>query len=332
VTSRTGASAVGEWIRAHAISDPWTDVVGLARTLLALGTAGTLLLTPASVLFSPAVGSATIGSTCHGPIAATAFCVGGTEHRQVLTLVWGAVCLLIASGWRPRVTALVHWWIAYSFFLTATISDGGDQVTAVLTLLILPIALTDPRAWHWAKSGRDDDPLDWSKLVANWGLLLVRMQVAFIYLDAAISKMGSQQWANGTAMYYWLRDPVFGVPASFVSFEQKLLGLSGVVVPFTYGVICLELSIGIAWLLPRIARRRLLIVALAFHVGIAVVMGLVSFAFAMVGALVIYLLPVDEPPWIRLARRNRRSRLLAADTLGAGTERDRGTDVRTLIT
>jgi len=288
---------VGRWLRTRVSRGPWTVTVGLCRTLLALGMAGTLLATPASVLFTP-VSGLPHGATCGGQAALSAFCLGGNTHRQTLTLICGLACLLIATGWRPRITGLVQWWIAYSFFITSTVPDGGDQVMAVITLFLLPVVLTDRRRWHWSPSRRADEPVGLSKLVAGWGLFFVRMQVVVIYLDSAVSKFGVPQWANGTAMYYWLRNPVFGVRPSIVGFEGRLLGLPGVVVPFTFGVMLVELSIGVAFLLPRRVRKPIFFGGLALHVGIAVVMGLVSFGFAMTACLVVYLLPDDEVPGV----------------------------------
>jgi antimicrobial peptide system SdpB family protein len=314
---------VGRWLRTRISRDPWTVTLGLARTLLALGMAGTLLATPASVLFTPVAGLPH-GATCGGQAAFSAFCLGGNTHRQILTLIWGLVCLAIATGWRPRVTGLVQWWIAYSFFLTTTLPDGGDQVMAVMTLFLLPIVLTDRRRWHWTPSERDGEPLGLSKCVAGWGLFFVRLQVAVIYLDSSVSKLGVSQWSNGSAMYYWLRNPVFGVRPSAVGFEGRLLGLSGVVEPFTFGVMLLEFMIGVAFLLPRRARKRLFFAGLALHLGIAVVMGLVSFGFAMTASLVIYLLPGDEVPGIvraasKLGSRASRRRRLASDQIGSSS-------------
>ena len=38
------------------------------------------------------------------------------------------------------ITAIPHWWISWSFITSVTVQDGGDQITAVLSLLLVPVS------------------------------------------------------------------------------------------------------------------------------------------------------------------------------------------------
>jgi antimicrobial peptide system SdpB family protein len=279
---------LGLWVRPWSIKSPFTNVYGLARTLLALASAATLALNPSSVLFTPVSGVFEIPKCTTGLLKISLFCLA---HTRLGVARWVGVLLLliIASGWRPRFTAVPHAWIAYSIFSSITIFDGGDQINLVLTVLLLPIALLDHRRWHWSKdySPSSSSP---TKLIAWSAILMIRIQVAAVYFVSGISKLGQAEWANGTAMYYWLLT-FGGTPRWIVLFLSKPI----FVVLMTWGAIVLEVSLALGLVLPRKKWRVLLVIGLVFHVLIALVFDLGSFALAMMAALILFLRPADEP-------------------------------------
>src|SRR5437868_3013270 len=119
---------VGAWARSKIAAPPWGSGLGLARTVLALGTLGTLLATPPRVLLSPLAGGIT-PPVCAGLAKASAWCL--LPHSpQAVRWLSAAVLLVVASGWRPRLTAVPHWWVSWSLLASVTIQDGGDQITA----------------------------------------------------------------------------------------------------------------------------------------------------------------------------------------------------------
>lgn len=279
---------------------PWTNVYGVARTLLALATLLTLAYNPSNVLFLE-------GPQCGFPLSA--FCILPASHFEVSR--WGSVLLLavVASGWRPRVTGLLHWWISASFFMSASVVDGGDHVTGVLTLILIPLTITDPRPWHWQKLPR------WRltpSIVVGWSsLVVVRVQMAGLYLHAFVAKTGVEEWVDGTALYYWFNDNDFGLPGLMRVVAEPFLSNWAVVSAITWGSLLVEivLFLGLA-VSPRV-RVWLFGLGVMFHGLIAVCMGLWSFSLAMVGALVLYLLPASSvnclalgPGWF-LARKAR---------------------------
>ncbi|MEV4011794.1 sporulation-delaying protein SdpB family protein [Nonomuraea angiospora] len=282
--SRLGAS-----VRAVAETSPWTNVYGLARTLIALSTLVTLLASETSTLFRPAAGDPDF-PYCDGAAAYGLFCVAEPAWAHRIAIV---VLLVAASGWRPRLTALPHWWATVSFQASSTIPDGGDQVAAVLTLLLLPIALTDGRTWHWQRTRPVGDLA--ASLVAWSALVVIRVQVAGIYLQASMAKLGREEWANGTAMYYWLSDPLFGAPGWAAPLLRPVLaGAAGVTI-LTWGAVAVEFALVFGLFARRAARPYLLGAGVLLHVSIALLMGLGSFALAMIASLVLYLRPLDQP-------------------------------------
>jgi antimicrobial peptide system SdpB family protein len=276
---------------------PWTNVYGVARSLLATGTAATLLFNDSTILFRPASGI-TQTINCANLSRAGVFCLL-PAHLEVAR--WAAVLILlvVASGWRPRITGLLHWWVAYSLQTSALVLDGGDQVTAVLTLLLLPVTLTDSRRWHWTTPppARVDAPLTLkstlSRLCALSALLVIRIQVSGIYLHAAVSKMSINEWIDGTVLYYWFTDPLVGLPG-WLSPLLLPVATSPVVAILTWSALLVELLLFMGLVMPKKAWSALLVAGIAFHGGIALMMGLISFGLAMTAALILYLRPWER--------------------------------------
>lgn len=280
--------------RALAAPVPWSPVYGVARSLLALTTASTLALTGTGKLFSPAVGIEN-PPRCGSVVQAGLFCVA-RDHLSLARLLAVVVLLVVASGWRPRFTALPHWWLSWSVIAGVTVQDGGDQATAVLTLLLLPVALLDPRRWHWSVLDdgiRDLRPAGYA--VSTLFVWLTAFQVAAIYFHSSVAKLGKADWVNGTAMYYWYEDRTFGFPG-FARPAGRLLFDSGIgTVAVTWGVVALELAIALTGLFAaRRLRHRLLAGGLLLHTGIGLLLGLGSFAIAMIAALLLLMVRPGE--------------------------------------
>lgn len=268
-----------------------TDALGRGyawcRTLTASAGLLTLLLNPANVLFAP-VGVAT-RSNAPGWTAELFLALGPEVGR----LVGIAVLALVASGWRPRATGVLHWWIASSLFQTATATDGGEQVAASITMLLVPLTVLDPRRSHWGPppslGGMRDSCL---RVVRSTVLLACHLQIAVIYFHAGVGKMAVEDWTNGTALYYWFQHghvamhPVLWEPLGRWIFSDPIS------LPLvTWSVILLEC--GLAFLLfagPRV-RRAAFVPAVAFHIGILLLHGITSFSITMIGVLCLYLLP-----------------------------------------
>ena len=272
------------WTKAN----PWTNVYGVARSLLALATAGTIVFNAPHDIFRPAAEYAKV-PICEGSFRAGIFCVLGS-HLEVARWLAFAILAVVASGWRPRLTAIPHWWVSFSV-LSAIVQTGGDQVAAVLTLFLVPLAITDRRRWHWSSNQEESaNPSAVVRLVASSSLAAVRLQVAGVYFVSAVAKFGVREWANGTALYYWMTDPRFGGPSWLSPILRSSIGVT----MLTWGTLLLELSLGLAIFLPKQARRYLLIAGVVFHLSIALTIGISSFSLTMVAALVLYLRPPEE--------------------------------------
>jgi antimicrobial peptide system SdpB family protein len=295
--------------------DPWTNVYGTARSLLALSTLLTLAFTSEEVLFKPALDIENVPVCVGLGGRLSLFCL--LEDRLTLAR-WIAIGILVVvlSGWRPRITGLLHWWVCVSLVNSVLLIDGGDHVTLVLSFLLLPIALTDPRRSHFARRPRvEEAPRSPGeairRLVAVFAHLAIRFQLAVLYLHAAFAKCGVPEWQNGTAIYYWLVDPQYGAAEWLQPMILPLLRLPYVLTPVTWGVIALEFALFAGLLAERRYRPILLAAGLSLHLAIAVMHGLISFSLAMAGALILFLRPLDREftaDWIEWVRRSLRAR------------------------
>ncbi len=309
-------SRVGEWAVAWGRREKvFTNVYGLARTILALSTAMTLLANGTGVLFRPGSGQMEYPK-CSGSGAIGIFCL--VPQSSIEWVRWLAILglLVVASGYRPRFTGILHWWLSLSLNLNAIVLDGGDAVTAVLTLLLVPLTLADRRKWHWddddAPTGTTVD--DARRILARTTVLLIRVQVAGIYFHAAAAKFGVDEWSDGTALYYFFGSSFVGPSGVVAGLLKPLLANGTTLALMTWSVIVFEFALAAALVMEKRFRGWFLVAGIAFHVAIAVIHGITSFACAMTAALILYLRPFERPFVLVLARavRARVSALLPA--------------------
>lgn len=287
-------SALGRWAHARACAtDPWTNVYGFARSLLAFATLLTLIASPTNVLFVPAAGKPDYPQCSEAFDRIGFFCLLPSTQLEVLRWAAIAILLLVASGYRPRITGVLHWWIAYSLAANATVVDGGDSVSSILTLLLVPVTLTDDRRWHW--QAREAEPAREAgrRLVALTLLWLIRLQVAGIYFHAGVAKLAVPEWVDGTVLYYIFGDPLFG-PASWLSPLASALTTSPLLPAAAWSVLLLEYLLGAALMASRSRRGQLLVLGVLFHLGIILLHGLMSFGLTMMAALILFLKPVEQ--------------------------------------
>ncbi len=274
--------------------NPWTNVYGIARSLLASSTLLTLIFNDSEILFAPSFGIQP--PICLGFSRISLFCIA-TVEIELVRMVMIIVLLIIVSGWRPRITGIFHWYITFSISSTSLIIDGGDQVASVITLLLIPICLTDGRVWHWDNSCEKNFGISFTQdfrfWIANLFVFLIRLQVALIYFFAGIEKLKVEEWLNGTAVYYWFMDPYMGSSGFLKNLLTQILKFDFVSIAFTWGTLVLEITLFLGLVMNSDQRRCLLYIGLIFHFLISIIHGLIPFFFSMSAALILYLYPLD---------------------------------------
>ncbi|MCK8100133.1 hypothetical protein MTN95_12215 [Bacillus sp. 2CMS4F] len=273
--------------------NPWTNVYGLARSIIALSSLLTLLVNHPSLIMKPASG---INSYPACKMNLSLFCLGENNYMMLNLFRWVciAILVLVVIGWRPRITGILHWYVSYSLQSSLIVIDGGEQAAAVITFLLIPITLTDPRKWHWSR--RPDDPEGQrtiGKITAFISYFVIRLQVAVLYFHSTVAKLSQQEWVDGTAVYYFAHEKTIGFNGFFQALTKPFVSSPFVVIP-TWGTLLVQIVIFAALFAPKKHWRLILIIAVFMHEIFAVMLGLISFSLIMAGILILYLTPIDS--------------------------------------
>lgn len=269
---------------------PWGNALGLARTIIALSQVATLVLTAPAHLWVPILGAAGDPPYCYTqPQVYGLYCA--VPSLGVARWVAVALLLLVASGWRPRVTGPIHAYVSWSAFVGFNMADGGEQAAAVITLLLLPATLTDPRKWHWSEQPEDTQAVNRS--IASASIWLVRLQACVIYFHALVGKLVIEEWAEGTVLYYWLIHPTFGCPDWMWTLLEPVIYSPRLLPLCTWAVLLAEFLLAAGIVASKRARYALLGVGFALHGGIILLHSITSFSIVMLGLLILYLYPLE---------------------------------------
>jgi antimicrobial peptide system SdpB family protein len=252
-------------------------------------------------LFSP-LDLAGEGGAGAGLRSISAFEVFGYRPATVFMCV--IVLLVVLTGYAPRWVAPVWWWVSYSVFVSVIVVEGGEQICAVATLLLIPLVAIDRRRSRYESleiHASRSAPL--GHRIAAFSVFLIQLQVTVIYGHSLLAKLGRQSWQEGTAVYYFMQDSVFGPPSWLRPQVDSLLRYEWGSPMLTWGTLGLEAYLAAApWFRSVRARRTALWIATAFHASIVALIGLPSFFLAAVGINVLALNPWEarrEPMKVR---------------------------------
>ena len=283
---------------------PFTPVVGATRTILALSTALTLTFTPSSQLFFRSE-SYPDGVTCSTDATRLSFfCLTADEGVPTWAVIVAiGVLLIVASGLLPRWTSIPHWYLTWSLAAGSPVPDGGDHLASNLVLILIPLCLADSRITHWHHDNSYQQKSSVAKYIAYACLGLWIAQLIGVYLQASIAKMAVTEWADGSALWYWMQNPTFGPPEPLSSLALFVLQFPFIAVVASYGTLVLQLVLAAGPFMPHATRRVLLVLAVVFHGAIAISMGLWSFSAVMIAADLLLLLRPNEQRGLRFLSR-----------------------------
>ena len=135
---------------------------------------------------------------------------------------------------------------------------------------------------------------------------IMRIQAAAIYLQAGVAKMfKSDEWANGTALYYWLLDPRLGLPTAYRDIVLSMFAPDFMVALLTWTPVVLEITLAFVLTMPakHFLRGPLFWIGFVFHLGNIVFFGLVSFFASMLAVLILLTRPIGDqyrvPRWLK---------------------------------
>lgn len=235
------------------------------------------------------------------PLALTPSIEGERTSLSVLFVArtpaaaWGLWAVTLASaaaytlGWRSNVAKLVLLVGHYSFTRRApAIAYGVDDLCSNL----LFIQCFVPMGHALALDARRRAPLmlvPWRQTARSMGLRLTQVQMAIIMAFAGLEKLQGDDWWEGLGVWFAMTDWEFNFfPLEPFAASPHLLNVLG------YGSVLFELAYpALIW--HRRSRGPILLIAVALHVGVAVVMGLWLFSAAMLVSHMAF----APPSWLR---------------------------------
>ena len=241
---------------------PWGLSYSILRALISLSLLLTLLANTPMELFKPTGYYTYETGTIENPLhSINLFFI--FDDLEISILIAKLVLVAVVIGIFPAITGILHWWVAFSFSQACFLPDGGDQIASVLTFLLLPMTLLDSRKNHWFATGNfmASSLKYFTGNVFSW---VIRLQIAIIYFHAGAAKINVEEWANGTAMYYWMNSPVFGSPHWLSWFYDGIFESAYLLSLLTWSVIVFELSLASAIFLTNKKARKYLFCAAIF--------------------------------------------------------------------
>ncbi|SFD40529.1 sporulation-delaying protein SdpB family protein [Flavobacterium phragmitis] len=273
---------------------PYTNIVGLARSIVAFGTLLTLIANPISILFHKKIDGTIINPLLNPVLPVNKynfFTLLGFDNIIYMKGLAIFILLITISGYFIKITSVLHWWISISFLYFSSVIDGGDQIASILSFLLIPFCLTDPRKNHWKHVAPNNSAKNIIGLFSIW---IIRIQVAIIYYHASFGKLTVAEWVNGTAIYYWFNHSVFGMPTGISTWMNQLLSIPVIVSLLTYGTIVLEILLFLGLTASVKYRKAILCAGIIFHLFIIIYHGIFSFFFSICAALILLLYPTYQ--------------------------------------
>ncbi|WP_326686267.1 HTTM domain-containing protein [Streptomyces sp. NBC_01795] len=199
-----------------------------------------------------------------------------------------ALAVLLGIGGRAGLA--LHWLFLWSLYQRqSALLDGGDNLAYLVIPMLLLTRCYDRLALSTGLSRRltRHFPGSVRALEAplhNLGVLAITAQICLVYMVSGLYKVHGQVWQDGTALFYILRVPEFTQPGlSNLVYDNDLLVYLG-----TYGSVLFQVYFPLGILVPRL-RPWAAAASIAFHLSIALLMGLTSFALTMIACDLVFL-------------------------------------------
>jgi hypothetical protein len=209
---------------------------------------------------------------------------------EILYHAFIVLAALFVVGWRTRwVTPLLAVMVWSWRQRQPWVLDGGDDVM-LLVLIYLSFAdlsarwsLDAARAARRSAAASPHPPAGGLRrrlatVLHNTALLATLLQVCLLYMNTGLLKVQGRFWQEGTALYYALRvEDVQPFPwLSRLVYDNAFLVTVG-----SYVAVFVQLTFPLL-MLNKVTRRVGLVVVMGMHLGIGLLMGLLSFSLIMI--------------------------------------------------
>jgi hypothetical protein len=202
------------------------------------------------------------------------FQTSGGAYLVLIGIAVGALGL-ITGTWIRASTMLAMICFALIGLRAPTLGDGGDNITQIVLIymmfLLPPTSQPKPGTKVW---------------LHNMAFAAIALQLIIMYFVTGTSKVMGNMWTNGTAMYYIAQVEWFSTPFFSNFFKSDFFAPLAAFSTMFYQL---------AFPFVVFSRYKLLLfaVGISFHLGILLMMGLVTFSTAMI-ALELFLITDAE--------------------------------------
>lgn len=268
----------------------FTNTYGLARTIIALGNLATFAFTNFNLYFP----KESFQTKPFG-FFPNFFYIFGQDNFLYSQIISVLILLWVISGYLPQISGLLHAWLVFSFSTFSILIEGGDQISQIILILLIPVTLFDKRINHWFikdyfQYKRPSFFIEFSYSC----LVMIQLQICVLYFFSFVEKFKGPEWRDGSAFYYWYNNHPFGANDFLHSILNTLINYKISYVFITWGVLLLEVLLFTTFFISQKRKQIFFWFGFAFHFAIWIIHGLGSFYLAMVGGLIIYLLPLDK--------------------------------------
>ncbi len=266
----------------------------LIKVLLALSTLSTLLFNSNYVLFGESLQS----SFNYDGFTLFYLFSDNLIYAKILSVI---VLILVLLGFFPIVLSFLHWYITYSFVVASDVTFGGDNISANITLLLIPCSFFQNKINHYKKYETSKnvlfDEIQWVFYIA------ILIQISLIYFQAFYKKILIKEWIDGTAVFYYITNVEYGL-GSYQYVKEFFKEKYTLVKVLTWSTLLIELIVSLFVFFKhkfslQILKKFLLIFIL-FHFILMVCFGIFPFFIVMCGLLVFYVLPRDFQKTIQI--------------------------------
>ena len=284
------SSLIAWWERFWFAQIP-SDIFALLRIVFgAVGLIGVVAFVPVSIFWplSGLVPLSGAGSALRNAALSTGM---GTSAGWLLFLflvVW-FTCMTVGfrSGW--AVACCFGATVLQSFWNPWPMSGAHDVLTVMLFCLLWADCSGRPSVDAWL-ARRSREP---ARLQSITPIRLMQIQVALIYMNSALWKLGGPTWRDGSTIHYVLNLNTYQrFPGVVPVFFEPLMTVS------TYLTIFWEAAFGLL-LLNRWTRRAALVFGIALHVGLWVTMELGTFSWVILASYIAFMNPQLVSRWAK---------------------------------
>lgn len=223
------------------------------------------------------------------------------------------LAILVTVGWRFKLVLPVYFVLWVSFIESQDqLGDQGDNMYRIALLLLVFADATqvwsldsrrrtkntqqtsEPwvvRVWRGERIFEKNPA--YSNLFNNLVLVALTAQVCFVYASGALYKAAGTPWQDGTAVYAPLQTIQFG---TWPGLSELATTFGWTVAIATWGSVILQMLFPMM-LLTHPTRVIALVGIMAFHLGIAVLMGLPWFSLTLIAVDFIF---ITEKSWNKM--------------------------------